>query len=87
MRLLVLLFLALPGCASHAIYNIIDITDEQHLEDAHGNLCQEKQMIITVDSIVYYYPDCGVTRVVKPKPHILPKPSPKPTCTDNICNP
>jgi hypothetical protein len=61
----------LSGCAA-STYNVIDITDNQWIEDPDGNLCVEKQMIIEVDRIVYFYENCPIRRVVRPKPHILP---------------
>lgn len=64
--------------------NIIDITDEQYLENSHGERCKEAEMLITPDEIRYFYPDCGVTRVVKPKPHIIPKPLQPKQCKDRF---
>lgn len=78
-RLALAFLVTFSGCAvtNYNPNNIIDITDEQYLEDGHGNRCLEREMIITPDSIRYSYPGCSVTRVVKTKPHILPTPSPK----------
>lgn len=69
-----ILCLSLTGCVSQMGYNIIDITDDQWLVDNKGNRCIEKEMIVTPDAITYYYESCAVTRIVRPKPHILPKP-------------
>lgn len=83
---LTLLILLALGCSATHTYNVVDMTDDQYIEDAHGNRCIDKEMIITVDSIVYLYPECGIRRVVKPRPHILPTPSPR-ACTDHLCSP
>lgn len=77
MVLKLLPFLFLAGCAAQSSYNIIDITDDQWIENANGNRCVEKEMIIYPDTITYLYPGCGIRRVVKPKIHPLPKPKQK----------
>jgi hypothetical protein len=59
--------------------NIVDVTDDQRLEDTHGNVCRAEEMLIYPDRIEYYYPECGVRRIVRIKPHILPKPSATPS--------
>lgn len=66
--------LLLSGCAfyNQSPTNIIDVTDAQQIEDANGNVCKETEMLIYPDRIEYYLPACGVKRVVKTKPHILP---------------
>jgi len=68
--------LILSGCTikQYNPNNIVDITDEQYLEDSKGQKCLEREMLITPTEIRYFYPDCNVTRVVKPRPHIIPKP-------------
>ena len=53
--------------------NIVDITDYQEIQMADGTICQSKEMLIYSDRIEYYYPDCSIRRVVRVKPHILPK--------------
>lgn len=58
----------------HHSYNLLEMGDEQWFEDAHGNRCVENQMIITPKVIIYFYANCPLRRVVKPKPHVLPDP-------------
>lgn len=70
----ILFLLTVSGCAARSSYNIIDVTDEQFIEDKDGNRCHEAQMIIDVDQIIYFYSNCPIRRIVKPKPHVLPKP-------------
>lgn len=74
------LLILLSGCAitSYNPTNIIDITDEQWLEDGHGEVCKESEMLIYPDHLEYYYPGCSIKRVVKVKPHLIPTPAPKP---------
>lgn len=87
MRLIILFLLSITstiGCAA-STYNIIDITDDQYIENAQGNRCIEKEMIITPDAITYLYENCLIRRVVKPHPHILP--IPKPRCDKLQCSP
>lgn len=78
--------LVLSGCAitNFNPNNIIDITDEQWLENDKGERCIEREMLITPNEIRYSYPACGITRIVKPKPHILPKPF-KTKCSGPTC--
>jgi len=80
-----LCLIVLSGCAISGTYNVIDITDDQWIEDAQGNRCIEKQMIINEDYITYFYEKCPIRRIVRPKVHILPKPV-KPKCTDSVCS-
>lgn len=83
---ILMLALMLAGCAitNNNPNNIIDITDEQWLENDKGERCIEREMLITPTELRYSYPGCGITRIVKPKPHILPKP-PKPQCSGPTC--
>lgn len=71
---LIAVSLLLAGCASRSTYNIIDMTEDQWITNEKGERCIEKQMIITPDTINYYYGNCAITRIVKPKVHPLPKP-------------
>lgn len=77
--------LVLSGCAISSPTNIIDVTDKQVIIDSHGNECPEREMLIYPDRIEYYHPACGITRIVKVKPHILP--APKPICDKFQCSP
>ena len=76
LKITILSVFLFSGCAMYSTTptNIIDVTDESWLEDSHGKKCREHQMLITPDTIRYSYPDCGITKIVKTKPHILPKP-------------
>lgn len=76
-----LFYCSLSGCATiQGPSNIIMTTDEQFIQDAHGNRCKETEMLIYPDRIEYYT-DCGLTRVVKTNP------LPKPPCIDKQCKP
>lgn len=75
----------LCGCTISSPTNIIDVTDQQVIIDAKGIECPEREMLIYPDRIEYYHPGCGITRIVKVKPHILPPVQPR--CDKFTCTP